>query len=393
MRGWPRMRRWADLSQVERVDLYTRQSLYLFIWFFNVLAVAAAHGESAGHRGAYVAGAVAAVALSALATRTMRAVFELHPAPGPLPWRSILPLLAVAALTVAAALPQATPVRGMLVLVVFFSVTWSLAGLRDPRAVAVLIVAMGVLMGATTGEAPYYAGGAAMAAFFVFTVWASLWMSGVVRELDTARSAQAALAVAEERLRFSRDVHDVLGRRLSTIAVQAELAARLAERGDARAGERMLEVRGVAHEALREARELARGYRATDLEQELEGARSLLGSAGIEVRLAVADVPERWQEPAAWVVREAVTNVLRHSSATLVTIAYDAPRITVENDGVAGSAPGAPAGSGIDGLRERLAPLGATLAASAGDGCFRLTALLPLEAGDLEPIAMTGDAR
>ena len=70
--------------------------------------------------------------------------------------------------------------------------------------------------------------------------------------------------MAEERLRFSRDVHDVLGRRLSTIAVQAELAATLAARGDERAAERMLEVRAVAHDALREARELARGYRATD---------------------------------------------------------------------------------------------------------------------------------
>ena len=126
-----------------------------------------------------------------------------------------------------------------------------------------------------------------VAASAAFSGRASMWLYGIVRELDEANDAQARLAVAEERLRFSRDVHDILGRRLSTIAVQAELAATLSARGDERAAERMLEVRGVAHEALREARELARGYRPTDLHKELEGARSLLRSAGIDVQLDV----------------------------------------------------------------------------------------------------------
>ena len=147
-------------------------------------------------------------------------------------------------------------------------------------------------------------------AFLIFTVRASLWLLDVVAELDRAKGARAALAVAEERLRFSRDLHDVLGRRLSTIAVQAELASTLAERGDSRAADRMLDVRAVAHEALREVRELARGYRAVDLEQELHGARSLLRSAGIETRIDVATLPEPWHEAAGWVVRETVTNVL-----------------------------------------------------------------------------------
>ena len=157
--------------------------------------------------------------------------------------------------------------------------------------------------------------------------------TGSCSDLDEASDAQAQLAVAEERLRFSRDVHDVLGRRLSTIAVQAELAATLSARGDERAAERMLEVRGVAHEALREARELARGYRATDLLKELEGARSLLRSAGIDVQLSVDAMPRAWHEAAGWVVRESVTNVLRHSSASVVKISYADGRLRVDNDG------------------------------------------------------------
>ena len=95
--------------------------------------------------------------------------------------------------------------------------------------------------------------GLAVAAFLVFTVQSSLWLMGVVKSLERARDSEAALAVARERLRFSQDVHDVMGRRLSTIAVQAELAATLAARGDSRATDQVLEIRATAHEALREA--------------------------------------------------------------------------------------------------------------------------------------------
>jgi two-component system sensor histidine kinase DesK len=270
---------------------------------------------------------------------------------------------------------QPEDLRAPVAMMVFMAGAWSLGGLRERRAAAVLVVALSLLPAVAAGEPLLVLGGLVMALFLVSTVRLSLWLLGVVTELDQARSAQTALAVAEERLRFSRDVHDVLGRRLSTIAVQSELAATLAERGDERAGQRMLEVRAVAHDALREARELARGYRATDLGQELEGARSLLRSAGIEVRLAVDGLPDGWQEAAGWVVREAVTNVLRHSSATCVRIAWAAAGLTVTNNGVAGA--GSDGGFGLDGLRGRLAPLGATLIATRGGDSFCLVATLP----------------
>jgi len=237
------------------------------------------------------------------------------------------------------------------------------------------VAACALLVGVTTREIDMTVTVVAAAAFVVFTVRVSLWVVGVVREIDGARATQAALAVAEERLRFSRDVHDVMGRCLSAIAVQSELAATLAERGEAGAGAQMLAVRNLAHETMRETRELARGYRPVDLAQELDGARSLLRSAGIEVDLAVGDVPEPWQEPAAWVVREAVTNVLRHSAATRVRISYTAPDLLITNDRPTG--PTRPGGNGVVGLRERLAPLGATLSARQDGGTFTLSARFP----------------
>jgi two-component system sensor histidine kinase DesK len=365
---------WSRLTQVERVDLYTRQSLYVLLWLSTGFVLLSGPDLSQ-QPNAYTALAVGAVPLTVAATLVMRDVFALYPRLGPLPWRSIAPFAIVALVLLGFCLPQANDVRGGGVMVVFMAAAWSLGGLRDRRVATVVVIGLGVLPAAAAGEPLFFPGGVAIALFLLFTVRVSLWLLQVVTELDSAQHAQSALAVAEERLRFSRDVHDVLGRRLSTIAVQSELAATLAERGDDRAGARMLEVRAVAHEALREARELARGYRAIDLGQELEGARSLLRSAGIDVRLDVEGLPVDWQEAAGWVVRESVTNVLRHSSASVVTIEWDAGELAVTNDGVSGV--GAEGGSGLVGLRERLAPLGAELSAARDGTSFAVVATLP----------------
>jgi len=205
-------------------------------------------------------------------------------------------------------------------------------------------------------------------------------MLEVVRRLDLSRDTEAALAVAEERLRFSRDVHDVLGRHLSTIAVRAELAAALARRGDPSAADTMLDVRATAHDALREARELARGYRATDLDQELAGASSLLAAAGIRTGTAVDELPLRWHEPAAWVVREAVTNVLRHSTATEVEIAWRDGVLSVSNDGAASptAEQRSTKGVGLLGLTERLAPLGSVVSTTTRGDRWTLAVTMPV---------------
>ncbi|HST40664.1 MAG TPA: histidine kinase [Conexibacter sp.] len=362
-------RRWSDLSGVERVGLYTRQSLYAVLLGFNglvLLPVALKLDE----RGEAVALLVGGAAVTALAFIASMAILRQFPAVHPLPWRRIAALLiGCAAYYAIAVTAWSGDPRGAAVTSVAASLTLTFGLLPGPWLAVALLALSGLLFGASGGEASDAMPGLLFAATFLVTARASMWLLGIVTDLDVARQAQAQLAVVEERLRFSRDVHDVLGRRLSTIAVQAELAATLAKRGDDRAAERMLEVRAVAHEALREARELARGYRSTDFLKELEGARSLLRSAGIEVRLSVEAMPRAWHEAAGWVVLESVTNVLRHSDARVVDISYADGRLRVDNDGARpGGSSGSGDGSGLRGLRERLSPLGASLVAQADGG-------------------------
>ena len=162
----------------------------------------------------------------------------------------------------------------------------------------------------------------------VLTCRVSAWTLRIMSELDRSRTAYARLSVAEERLRFARDLRDVLGRNLSLIAVQSELAAELARRGDQDAAGRMLQVRQVAHESLREMRAVVSGYRTADLGTELAGAQEVLRSAGMSRRVIgdAAGLPADVQAAAlGWVVREGTTNIIRHSDATACTIELRIP--------------------------------------------------------------------
>lgn len=211
---------------------------------------------------------------------------------------------------------------------------------------------------------------------------ASIWMLGIVWEQERNRVLHARLAVAEERLRFSRDLHDVFGRTLSVVAVKSELAAELAARGRPGAEEQMLEVRRIAQDALREVRAVVAGYRTADLAAELAGARSVLRSAGVDTVVHGDETPvgHAAQEALAWVVREGVTNVVRHSTASscTITLHHDgtASVLEVVNDGVPpGTRTGR--GSGLLGLAERLAGAGGSLDTWADDGRFGLVARVP----------------
>jgi two-component system sensor histidine kinase DesK len=369
-------RRWSDLTGVERVGLYTRQSLYVVLCSFNAWALlrAVLEIDERGQAAAVVAGGAVVTALGVAA---LVSVFRHHPEVRLPAWGRLGPLLAAcAAYNVVALAFWEDDARGAAVVTVITSLTLPLV-LLPGRRIALGLLALDALLAGIAGDALISAGaGLVLGSTLLFTGRVSMWVLGIVTELDGARQAQAELAVANERLRFSRDVHDVLGRQLSTIAVQAELAATLTARGDERAADRMLAVRGVAHEALREARELARGYRSTDFVKELDGARSLLRSAGIEVRSSVDAMPRAWHEAAAWVVRESVTNVLRHSSASVVEIAYADHELRVGNDGA--HAGGSADGSGLRGLRERLLPLGASVRAGPdGEDRWVVSAQLP----------------
>ncbi|MFJ6480612.1 MULTISPECIES: sensor histidine kinase [unclassified Streptomyces] len=231
----------------------------------------------------------------------------------------------------------------------------------------------------------YFVGVLMCCLFFSATSGFSGWLLRTVYELDRSREVQARLAVAEERLRFGRDLHDVMGRNLAVIALKSELAVQLARRGRPEAVEQMIEVQRIARESQREVRDVVRGYREADLSVELEGARGVLSAAGMDCRVDFRpdrELPSEVQSALGWVVREATTNVLRHGDAQRCRIRLTAPEsgpvtLVVENDG-APEAPAGPPGSGLAGLRERLAVLEGTLEAGlVGDGRFRLRAEIP----------------
>jgi two-component system sensor histidine kinase DesK len=215
------------------------------------------------------------------------------------------------------------------------------------------------------------------------------YLISVNQELREAREELARNAIAEERLRFARDLHDLLGHSLSLIALKSELARRLAEADPHRAAQEMADVEEAARRALAEVREAVSGYRQVSCAQALAEARAALSGAGIALRPPdqVPDLPDAADVALGWVVREATTNVLRHSGARSVTVdlAEDGVRavLTVTDDGtgvgdrmtVLGRAPGA----GLAGLRERVTALGGDLDAGPVDGGgYQVRASVPL---------------
>ena len=353
--GW-----WQRRTQVERVVAYTLSSVYALYWFLLLLTLVNVVATITAPLTATLT-AIVTLLLGLAGTFVLRDAIRLHPDRGPLPWRSLAWLAGLVVVATSLALMLPGDPRAGASLTIVGALAWGAGALLDPRVRNAVLAASAVITGVLGHHLVFAVFGLGAAAFLVFAVQSSLWLMGVVTSLERARDSEAALAVARERLRFSQDVHDVMGRRLSTIAVQAELAATLAARGDARATDQVLEIRSTAHEALREARELARGYRPLDLAAEVDGAVSLLASAGITAQARVADVPPQRHESVARVIREVVTNVLRHSRAAEVELTYAGDRLVVSNDGLVADQPTDGDGSGLTTLADHLAEHGARL--------------------------------
>jgi two-component system sensor histidine kinase DesK len=203
-------------------------------------------------------------------------------------------------------------------------------------------------------------------------------------ELRQAREEVGRLAVAEERLRFARDLHELLGHSLSVVILKSELAARLSADAPERATQEMRDVERVAREALREVREAVAGYRQLGLSQQLESVRATLDAADIEAHLQsmAGALPSPVDSTLAWALREGVTNVLRHSRAhrveARVTRAGDHVELELLDDGVGCDDCGD--GNGLRGLRERVAARNGRLEAGPrAEGGFRLAVSLPLQ--------------
>ncbi|NNG36619.1 sensor histidine kinase [Nakamurella aerolata] len=229
------------------------------------------------------------------------------------------------------------------------------------------------------------------------------------RELQRERERNAQLMVADERARFARDLHDLLGHSLTVMTVKAELAGRLFDLDPAAARREVGDLERLSRQALSDVRGAVEGYREISLNTELIGARNALDAAGIRAELpsALGDVPDDLRELFAWTVREAITNVLRHSAATRCSIRITETAITVRDNGfgaadanagvfadaaagrsdtaAAGAADG---GHGLRSLRERAAAVGATVVTRRLRPGFELTVtVLPTTGPPADPAA------
>lgn len=247
-------------------------------------------------------------------------------------------------------------------------------------AATVLTPVYGALLGLPALTVLYEVTGVPLGAF---SGYVTVWLFHVVQELREARSELARSAVGEERQRFARDLHDVLGHSLQAVALRAEVAERFLDRDGGRVRKELAEIQRMARDSVRDVREVVRGYRATSLTAELDGMSAVLRAAGIRCEPPEVSpaLPAHVHEPLGWVAREAATNVLRHSTATWCEISVRADgggvRVEIVNDGAARRSAG-DAGSGLPGLAERIAAAGGEFRAGpAGDGTFRVTAALP----------------
>jgi two-component system, NarL family, sensor histidine kinase DesK len=215
-------------------------------------------------------------------------------------------------------------------------------------------------------------------------------LADALRELHHARKELAYQAVTEERLRMARDLHDLLGHTLSLITLKSELVGRLLEKDPLTASQEIHEVERVARQALREVREAVAGYRQQTLRGELDAARQILEAAGIDctieydAQVFLSEV----DSVLGWVVREGVTNVIRHSRAKhcsiRITSTHQSARVEVSNDGYPRENHTAnQASSGLSGLAERVAKQDGRLEAgpqsTAGIPVFRLLVDIPIK--------------
>ena len=259
-------------------------------------------------------------------------------------------------------------------LLVYLGVALALAFPTRPALAGIAAVAAASV--AITGEP----GVAVQVVAFGVILVAVRRLMELVSELEAARAQVAELAAGEERLRLSRDMHDLLGHNLSVIALKSQLARKLVGRDPAAAEDEVRDIESVARTSLRGARAAVRGLRSASLASELDRARETL-----ETLLGFA-------------AREGATNAIRHSGARrceiVVRRAGDLAELEVSDDGVgAGETHGA--GSGLRGLAERMAEAGGTLDAGPAErGGFRLVARVPIATptapqagGEAEPVA------
>ncbi|MEN2740772.1 sensor histidine kinase [Microbacterium sp. X-17] len=245
---------------------------------------------------------------------------------------------------------------------------------------AAIILGLGLLATLTAGITEGWSEGILWIPLIIVSI--SLMMAGFGRTLAAMNELRATqrqlelMAVERERGRVARDIHDILGHSLTVITVKAELAGRLAEVDPARAQREIAEVESLARAALADVRATVAAVRGVTVSGELAAARVALEAAGIASELpgSTEAVSSERRELAGWVLREGVTNVVRHSGASVCRIRLTAHEVEVADDGV-GPRETPHGSSGLLGLRERVEAVGGRLTIGRSDlGGFSLRA-------------------
>lgn len=271
------------------------------------------------------------------------------------------------------AVPSAS--YGVLATAPYFAAVWLFthplrAGLTGTAVVVVLFGAVG-LWWAGPSNLLWSALALGSALLIIVTVRLS------IAQEDRARVLREELIVAQQRESLARDVHDVLGHSLTVVTVKTELAQRLVDADPERAKTELAEVLELTRQSLAEVRSTVGGLRTPELGAQLASTRTALDAAGISAHLPTPDTAE--QIPAAqralfaWCLREAVTNVIRHASASRCTVTLEPGRLVVHDDGRGLSGPAVTSqhgpdgeGNGLRGMHERVEQAGGTLVIGPG---------------------------
>jgi two-component system, NarL family, sensor histidine kinase DesK len=302
------------------------------------------------------------------------------------PWRDPRPYVALSTL-VAATFAGATMAHN------YWLPTWVLLAnalpcvLRGRWLVAGIAVTVGLSSWAAWAVEPHQGSRVYQEAFVVLLAglasWAFVALLDTIDELRRTRQELARTAVAEERERFSRDLHDLLGHTLSVMVVKAQAVRRLVTQDPDAAVGHAIDIERIGRRALTDVRQAVDAMRAPSLSEELDGARRALDAAGIATSVDRSQVEPtgRADELLAWVVREGATNVLRHSGAATcrIELADRDGRIalTIADDGFGARTTSSQRLGGLEGLRDRLAAAGGELAVDGNGEGFRLVATVP----------------
>jgi two-component system sensor histidine kinase DesK len=276
---------------------------------------------------------------------------------------------------------MAGPLGGSILLLLPVRLAWPLYG-----AVTLTILGWSASDGVPALEMGYFTISTALTGLVIYGLTR---LTDLVREVHATRAEMARMAVTQERLRFARDLHDLLGYSLSTITLKSELIHRLIPANPGRAREEVAGVLGVSRQALADVRLVASGYREMSLETEAAAVAEVMSAADVQVDMDVecGRLHPLVDTVLATALREGVTNILRHSKVQSCAIAAaregETVRLTLVNDGVVPQEKALPAsggsGSGLGNLRTRLTEIGGSLTVcTAEEGRFRLVAEAPV---------------